>query len=455
MKIRYRIALQFTLILAFVLLVFSGVVYWKAENQRQQNFYDRLERRAFTTARLLVDVREFDANLLKLIDKNSSAKLTNEVVFVFNYKNELIYANVEQRPAYITTAFLDKVRLQERITLQTPNREVIGVLFAGKFDRFVVVAAANDVVGEAQISNLIQILTVGFWVGVVLSILLSLFFASQALRPIQSLNKQIANIRGKNWRKRVKQEKNGDEIDLLADNFNQMLDRLEQAFIQQKQFVSHASHELRTPLASLKTEIQVGLSQPHKEAEYRDILINLQNDANRLIELSNGLLQLAKVADNADTIQFEQVRMEEVLLNAKSEVEKSNDNYKVSFDFEQIPEDENSTLVNGNESLLQNVVVNLLSNACKYSTDHKAALLLGFDETYCSFKVKDQGIGIAPEDLPHIFQPFYRAQNAMRQHGFGVGLSVVHKIIELHGGHIQAQSELDVGTEFKVMLRHL
>ncbi|MEZ4905912.1 MAG: HAMP domain-containing sensor histidine kinase [Spirosomataceae bacterium] len=455
MKIRYRIALQFTLILGIVLLVFSGVVYWKAENQRQQNFYDRLERRAFTTARLLVDVREFDANLLKLIDKNSSAKLTNESVFVFNYKNELIYSNVEQRPTYITPAFLDKVRLQQRITLKTPAREVIGVLFAGKFDRFVVVAAATDPVGEKQIQDLIQILSVGFWVGVVLSVMLSLFLASQALRPIQSLNKQIDNIRGKNWRKRVRQATTGDEISQLAGNFNAMLDRLEQAFIQQKQFVSHASHELRTPLASLKTEIQVGLSQPHQEREYREILLNLEKDAERLINLSNDLLQLAKVSDKAATILFEPVRMEEVLLNAINEVQQSNALYKVSFDFEQLPEDENSTLVTGNESLLQNLVVNLLSNACKYSPHHQAQLLLGFNNTHCIIKVVDKGIGIAQEDLPHIFEPFYRAQNGIKQQGFGVGLSVVHQIVELHGGIIEVQSQLNVGTTFVVQLKHL
>lgn len=121
---------------------------------------------------------------------------------------------------------------------------------------------------------------------------------------------------------------------------------LKEAFRKQKQFVSHASHELLTPLASLKTEIQVGLSQPHNETEHREILQNLQQtNANRLIDLSNGLLQLAKVADDAEAIRFEPIRMEEVLLNALSEVEKSNENYKVSFDFEQVPVDENSTLV--------------------------------------------------------------------------------------------------------------
>lgn len=128
MKIRYRIALQFTLIVAFILLVFSTVVYLKAESQRQQNFYDRLQR-AFTTARLLVDVREFDSNLLKLIDKNSSSKLPNETIFVFNYKNELIYSNVEQRPTYITTTFLNGVRLNERIMLQIEQRSDWGSIF--------------------------------------------------------------------------------------------------------------------------------------------------------------------------------------------------------------------------------------------------------------------------------------------------------------------------------------
>lgn len=454
MKIRYRIALQFTLVVAFILFVFSAVVYWNAENQRQKNFYDRLQRRASTTARLLVDTREFNAKLLKIIDKNSLAKLPNEEIYVFNYKNELLYANVELRVEYLTTQFLDKVRLEEKLTLRHGQQDVIGVLFKGRYDRFVVVAAATDLTGEAQMENLLNTLFIGFSIGILLTISIAVFFATQALLPIQHINKQVSYITAKDLSQRLLLGNNQDEIAELSNNFNQMLQRLEVAFQQQKQFVSHASHELRTPLAALKTEIQVGLSQKHTSEESHEILRHLERDTNRLIELSNGLLQLAKVMEHGSNISFEKVHMEEVLLLAKSQVENSNPSFKVWFDFEQIPDDENSTLVVGNEPLLVNVVVNLLTNACKYSTQNEVQLLLNFNYTHCIIKVKDSGIGIGVEDLPHIFQPFYRAKNALTHRGFGVGLSVVQRIVELHNGTIRVNSTPNVGSEFLIEIPH-
>ena len=233
-----------------------------------------------------------------------------------------------------------------------------------------------------------------------------------------------------------------------------MLARLELGFEQQKQFVSHASHELRTPLAALKTEVQVGLEDSHSEKEYKQILHNVLNDTDRLIQLSNALLQLARTLNNAGEFVFTSVRMEEVLLNAQQSVQNSNSAYHIHFDFEQIPEDDRQTLVNGVESLLTNVVANLLENACKYSPDHQAKLRLGFDREYCIIKIKDQGIGISETDLPHIFQPFYRAGNALDHAGFGVGLSVAQRIVQLHNGTIEVKSKLRKGTEFTIKLPH-
>ena len=454
MQIRYKIAVQFTLLVALILLIFSSIVYLLAENQRSRNFYDRLARRAMTTARLLVDVKEFTPALLKIIDRNSSSRLPEEEIYVYNYKNELLYSNVEESRDFITQSLIDEIRLTQKVMFTNDGKEVVGLLFAGRFDRFVVIALAADVVGDAQMKNLSQTLLFGFLSGILITIVLGIFFASQSLKPIQAINNEIAHIQPQDLRKRVDEGNGQDEIAQLAINFNQMLARLELGFEQQKQFVSHASHELRTPLAALKTEVQVGLEDSHSEKEYKQILHNVLNDTDRLIQLSNALLQLARTLTTAGEFVFTSVRMEEVLLNAQQSVQNSNSAYRISFDFEQIPEDDRQTLVNGVESLLTNVVVNLLENACKYSPDHQAELRLGFDQENCIIKIKDQGIGISEADLPHIFQPFYRAGNALNHAGFGVGLSVAQRIVQLHNGTIEVKSELQKGTEFTIKLPH-
>jgi signal transduction histidine kinase len=455
MQIRYKIALQFTLTVLAILPVFSAIVYFRAENQRRSNFYDRLTRRAQTTARLLVDVKEFNTTLLKLIDRNSSSRLPSEEIFIYDYLNKLLYSNVEEISPYVTQSLINDIRLQKEVKFKYENRIVTGIVFEGRYDRFVVITSGIDAVGEIQLRELRSTLLFAFLGGILVTVVLSLFFANQSLRPINAINRQIGEITAKDLRKRIRAGSGKDEIAQLATNFNLMLERLELAFQQQKQFVSHASHELRTPLSALKTEIQVGLSTPHTQAEHQKMLTNLLKDTDRLIELSNGLLQLARMIDAPEAPELGEVRMEEVLLNAQQEVMANHPEYHIQFDFDQIPEDEYLTLVKGNETLLKNAFVNLLENACKYTPNHKANLLLGFDDRYCIVKVIDQGIGIGKHELPHIFQPFFRSKDALDYHGFGVGLSIVKRIIDLHEGKILVDSQKHMGTQFTVMLTHL
>src|SRR5690606_38128615 len=108
-----------------------------------------------------------------------------------------------------------------------------------------------------------------------------------------------------------------------------------------------------------------------------------------------------------------------------------------------------------NEELLKRVFSNLLDNACKYSSDHHAQILISSDERSCSVKVRDHGIGISREDLPHIFNPFFRSANASQLPGFGIGLSICQRIVELHHGSISVTSEIGRGSEFKVQLNHV
>lgn len=455
MQIRYKIALQFTLIVLAILLVFSGIVYLRAETQRRTSFYDRLSRRAKTTARLLVDVKEFNTTLLKLIDKNSSSRLPEEEIFIYDYRNLLLYSNVEKIAPYVTQELINEIRLNREIKLHYEDRAVIGMVFEGRYDRFVIIASGIDKNGAIQQKKLSITLLFAFLGGVLTTVVMALFFAHQSLRPITTINREIGEITAKNLRKRIHQGNGKDEIAQLAINFNLMLERLELAFQQQRQFVSHASHELRTPLSALKTEIQIGLTTVNSSEEQLLILQNLLNDTNRLIDLSNGLLQLARINETAEDLPFDKVRMEEVLLNAQREVTASHPDYQIQFDFDKIPEEDYLTLVMGNEALLKNVFVNLLENACKYSSAHQGTLRLGFDKKYCIVRVIDRGIGISSTDLPNIFQPFYRAKNALDYNGFGIGLSVVKRIIELHEGIITVTSRPHLGTEFVVKLRHM
>ncbi|GAB3255108.1 HAMP domain-containing sensor histidine kinase [Larkinella harenae] len=455
MKIRNRIALQFSLIVASILLVFSFIVYFTTAAYSRDDFYERLKKKARTTARFLIQVNEVDQNLLKIIDRNTLTALYDEKVLVFDERNRLIYASVDDHIIHYQRSLLHEVREQKEVETWSDENQLVGISYEEGGRRLVILASAYDRVGKSKQRNLRITLIWGLVGGIGLTVGLGIFFAGQSLRPIDEINNQISTITARNLRQRLDEGDRRDEIDQLAINFNAVLGRLEQAFEQQRSFVSHASHELRTPLAALKSEIQLGLRRRLDTAEYEDILTNLLSDTDRLIALTNSLLFLAKTLENISQMPLAPVQMEEVVLLARDELLSARPDYRIEFDYDNLPGSETETTVSGNEELLKRVLLNLMDNACKYSPNHTAYVRIGTDSRICWVKVRDEGIGIKPEEAEMIFEPFYRTANAVGYEGFGIGLSICQRIMELHQGQITVESRPNEGSLFTIQMVHL
>lgn len=455
MKIKDRIALQFTLLVAAVLTVFSIAIYSVSEHYRQEEFYDRLRSRARTTCRLLVKVKGIDKDLLKAIDQNTLSEMLDEKVLIFDSRNELIYSSVDDKLLTYHTSLLNEVREKEYMEFHQGANEVIGLLYQEGDDPLVVLASAYDTFGHSKLQNLKSSLGWGLLAGIALTVGLGIYFAGNALKPISRINSQVSLITAQNLSQQLDEGNRKDEIAQLAINFNTVLYRLNKAFEQQKSFVSHASHELRTPLAALKSEIQLGQRFNKDNPEIEEVFSNLFSDTERLISITNNLLFLARSYENMGNMKMTPVHIEDLAFLAKEELLSSHPDYTIAIDYETIPENENETVIQGNEELLKRVFSNLLDNACKYSGDRSAQILISSDDTSCVVKVRDHGIGISEEDLPHIFNPFFRSSNATELPGFGIGLSICQRIVEVHHGTISVTSEIGVGSEFQVRLTHI
>ncbi|MFC0182432.1 hypothetical protein ACFFJX_07620 [Pseudarcicella hirudinis] len=203
MKIRFKIALQFSLIAAFILLAFSVTIYLRADYVRHRNYVDRLKKRAVTTARLLVYVKEFTPKMLKLLDRNSLSRLNDEQVFIFNHSDSLTFSNINKIPSNINIALLDKIKKKKEIRFQENGREYVGLVFEGKFETFIVVASAIDSIGIKDLKSLSETLLIGFLAGIFVVIIAGIFFASESLKPIQSINQQVKKISAQHLRERV------------------------------------------------------------------------------------------------------------------------------------------------------------------------------------------------------------------------------------------------------------
>lgn len=455
MKIGTKITIQFNFIVSVLLISFAFAIYHFFSNYAQEEFYTRLKEEATTTARLYSEVEEVTYDLLKKIDQNSANVLPEEKVLIYNMSNKLLYSSMEIDVDEIPHQKLDLLKAQKEITYHEGLNEAYGMVFKGKFENLLVVSIAFDKYGKQKLRFLKYLLIIGVLIAIIITTLLGFTFSKQALSPIAGVIRQVDRITASNLNLRVDEGNAKDEIALLAIKFNKMLERLEAAFDMQKSFVSNASHELRTPLTMLTGEIEVALMNAHLNDESKHILLSLRDDIRELNKLSNGLLELAHANIDVSEIRLSHLRMDEIIGAVRADILKSNKDYKILVNIREYPEDENRIKSNANEQLIKSALYNAIENACKYSNDHTAVVNLDFDQKNILISVMDSGIGISPESMQHIFEPFYRSDNARNIKGHGVGLTLAQRIVHLHNGEIEIKSELGKGTEVLLHIPHL
>src|SRR5680860_1444467 len=197
---------------------------------------------------MLIDIDEIDADLLKKIEKNNPLSLPNEKIIIFDFENKKIYSTDDDNTLIIPANRIQKVRQQEEVHFRQNSYEIYGQFYTGQFDRIVVFAAATDIFGLNKLKRLRIIMLIVFILSLVIVYVAGRLFAIRALAPISNIVKQVNGIEVTNLHTRLNEGNEKDEIAHLAKTFNKMLDRLEVAFLIQKNFIANASHELRTPL---------------------------------------------------------------------------------------------------------------------------------------------------------------------------------------------------------------
>jgi signal transduction histidine kinase len=264
---------------------------------------------------------------------------------------------------------------------------------------------------------------------------------------------QVNEIFPANTERRVEHPNRSDEIGRLVATFNQLLDRIQEAFTMQKMFIANVSHELKNPLTKIYSQIDITLLQKRTPEVYEESLKSLQEDTRTLTQLTNTLLNLANTVVNTETIQRLPIRLDELLWEAKSQLKKWHEDYVINIDFSDFPENEEALIIEGNEASLKVALMNLMDNACKFSENSN--VYVSFSSTIHEIKISFMNYGpiIPKADLPYIFLPFYRSNaTAKATKGHGVGLAIVSQIVKLHNGDISVVSTIDE-TVFTLVFR--
>ncbi len=370
-----------------------------------------------------VFVQFFDSNN-QLIDKSPNLKGLQLKMYKESFDNKFI------------DTYLNKTPIRQ---IQVPlydEQKIVGHLF---------VAMSLD---DAQmiLTNLRNTLFVSFPLILILLFLIARLIAGRSIKPVTAITETSSNITKDNLKGRIVLPQNKDELYTLSKTINDLLDRIENAVEREKQFTSDASHELRTPLTVLKGTLEVLIRKPRTQAEYEEKIAYSIKEVNRVNNLVDQLLLLARFENQKQQLKIEKVYLNALILDTltmyseKIKSKKTNVVSQFTADY----------YIESDHYLVAIIIGNIISNAIKYSGENTVVTIdLNKDEKGTQCIITDQGIGIAKADLDKIYNPFYRsnATNHPTIKGSGLGLSIVKRIAELLPMDIEIFSETGKGTK--------
>jgi heavy metal sensor kinase len=451
MSLRSRLTLLYTTIVGGILLLFGLAVYSSVSLTVTHQLDDALRIRAETvytntkvdaTGHLQVALPQLDLPedvFVQVWGKDNILVTASQNILILN--NPLDSAAMHSTIPIFRDVLRGGARLRVlTVPLQSGNR-LEGVLQVG---------TRMDVVNATQ-QTLMEVLLIGTTLAILAAGLAAWFSTRQALHALDNVTKTALQITSADdLSRRIPYSGSpSDEVGQLVAAFNQTLSRLENLFYTQRRFLADVGHELRTPLTVIKGN--VGLMRKIKDFD-EESLVTIEDEVDRLTRMVGDLLLLAQAESGKIPLAHELVELDTLLLEVLNQMKVlTHDRIRLNLgSIDQV-------LVCGDRDRLKQVIVNLVGNAINYTPSGGEILVgLGKVNDRAQLTITDNGPGIAPEDVPHIFERFYRGEKARTRQkdgkGFGLGLSIAYWIVRNHGGRIEVNSVLGQGTTFCVWL---
>ena len=432
MKLRIRIALLLSSLVFIILLISVTSIYILYEKFRKDEFYERVKSRAVF----------FGASYLKGTSPDqfkgqNDLTLFGEKVAVYNENEKLLSVQPDSNWISIPETVFTTARQKQFCFFNHGYRESVAYYVDGPLRKGYVISSAYDKFGRRKIENLQFVMLCTLGGGLLLSALFSFFYVKQIVKPLSQLTKKMQLITESNMDDRLTVTGDKSELDLIARNFNEMLDRLENAFEMRKRFVQQASHELRTPLANMLAQTEAALGKKLSVEESYQVLLSLKDDQQHIIELTNSLLLLSKYEKLALITDLAVIRVDETLYEAIDQIKINYPDSHIQVNFTSVPDNDGLLTVMGNEVLLMAALQNLVKNACHYSEDNKVTINIDAQVSGMCINFENTGKQLTDDEMQGLFIPFFRGENSIYKKGFGLGLSIVLRIVNLHKGTIR------------------
>jgi heavy metal sensor kinase len=444
--IKFRLTLWYLCVIALLLALFGVSAYFLLAFQLHENLDDSLSTRAL----------ELESTVTIQDGRVAFAGQISELVLVYDVNARLLrrYGPEVQLPGVdhmVRLALLG----QSTFASETPDAGQEIRVYAKSFtippDRRAVIVVGKP---STEIKNVLNtVRSIFLFSGLFACFLAAIggsVLATRALGPVVRMARAAEQIGETNLSRRVEVQSE-DELGMLASTLNHMIERLEAAFSRQRQFTADASHELRTPLAVIEAESTLALEKERPSDEYRQSLEVVSQEAAYMSTMLSDMLLMARGDSGKEPFRLEKVNLKGFLTDLSASVAKLAVDKGLRFGVTTI---ENLT-VKGDAVKLKQLFLNIIENAVRYTPSGGSVCVSTADvDGFAVVSVSDTGIGIPAEQLPLIFQRFYRVDKARSraEGGAGLGLAIAKYIAEAHGGRIEVESQVGKGSVFRVFL---
>ncbi len=447
-SIRVKLTVWYGAVLAIVLIVFSVGIYLLLATlvSIDVNNLAQSYRRTLTTLAAESPTR------IKTLSR--STPMLGQLSFEYVGKNSLVTYRYGADRGWPVDQQLEMMEFTQKEGCKQPDGSLLVCTYLVRSR-----AKPHNVIGavamSASLNSILHSqyrLRTALLLGVPVSLLIALIggwaLASRALAPVEDLRRTAQAITATDLRRRIGLTRN-DELGRLAQTLDDMIERLDTAFREQRQLTADVSHELRTPLSVIQAQTSLALKRERTPEEYAAVLDSIQEETDRMSRIVSDLLMLARAEAGQETLEHDPVRLDVIARWAVDHIHSRAQHKGVEVKLLAHP-----VMVEGDSDRLRQLSLNLVDNAVKYTDPGgRITVKVAVKAGAAQLEIADTGVGIDAESLPHIFQRFYRADWARaRGEGSGLGLAIVQWIVDAHGGTVTVRSKPGEGSVFTVKL---
>jgi signal transduction histidine kinase len=446
-----KITILLIISISLILFFLGSSVYYFLSNYSYADFYKRLEARVSVAEKRQFESNQSYAQVLKNIREEHLELLSDEKEYILYCPSVKAIKQLAESNS-LPVNLLNLVYHQQFANFQQDDIFYFGKKRESPKGFYFVIVSAKNYYNTHHLILLKKVLLVGGFISILIIIYLTNLFSKRFFDPIDKIITKVNSISTDNIHLRLDDIKNTVEIKRLTTTFNNLLNRIEIAFETNKNFISNASHEFGTPLTAIIGEADVALLKERTAVEYKEALQKILKHSERLNKISQSLLFLAQIGYKDNKLNYTILRTDELILQANEIMNQLIPKNNIKIDFELLPENPKKLKIMGNKELLMLAITNIITNACKYSSNKPVIISLASTNNEIVMIFKDQGIGIPESELPFIFDPFFRASNTAAYDGYGIGLPLTQNIIKIHKGELIINSVQHKGVTVQIKL---